>query len=128
MDGEAAARAWIDAWSRAWPARDVDGIAAVYADEARYASHPFRAVETARSYASRAFGEETLLEVRFGEPVVAGDRAAVEYWAVVEADGGQTTVAGASLLRFGADGRVVEHRDYWDQVEGRREPPPWWGR
>jgi hypothetical protein len=30
------------------------------------------------------------------------------------------------VIRFGADGRVVEHRDYWAMEDGRREPPPGW--
>jgi hypothetical protein len=77
---------------------------------------------------SRAFGEESFVEAWFGEPVVAGERAAVEYWAILEAAGAELTIAGAAVLRFDADGRVVEHRDYWDQIDGRREPPPGWGR
>jgi ketosteroid isomerase-like protein len=128
MQTEAAARAWVATWLRAWPNRDVEAIAAMYADDARYASHPFRAPETARSYVSRAFGEESFVEAWFGEPVVAGERAAVEYWAILEAAGAELTIAGAAVLRFDADGRVVEHRDYWDQIDGRREPPPGWGR
>jgi hypothetical protein len=32
------------------------------------------------------------------------------------------TLAGSTFLRFDADGKVIDHRDYWNQVE-RREPP-----
>lgn len=129
MRAEEAVRAWIDAWQRAWPTKDVDTIAARYADGAVYSSHPFRVPETARSYLERAFGEEALSEAHFGEPVVAGDRAAVEYWAVLRSpDAAEITIAGTSFLRFDADGRVVAHRDYWVQVDGRRDPPAGWGR
>jgi len=124
---EAAARRWIEGWLRAWPTRDVDGIAAMYTDDAVYSSHPFRPPETARSYVERAFGEEDLVQAWFGEPVVSDDRAAVEYWAILRADE-ELTIAGAAVLRFDADGRVAEHRDYWDQIAGRREPPAGWGR
>ena len=31
-------------------------------------------------------------------------------------------------IRFSPDGRVAEHRDYWDQLADRREPPAGWGR
>ena len=123
-----AARRWVEGWRRAWPARDVDGIAAMYTDEASYGSHPFREAETARSYAERAFGEEDLVDAWFGDPVVDGDRAAVEYWAVLRPPGGdELTIAGAAFLHFDDDGRVVDHRDYWDQEDGRREPPAGWG-
>ena len=129
MDAATAARAWIEAWQRAWPAEDVDTIASRYADDAVYSSHPFRPAETARSYLERAFGEEALVEARFGEPVVAGDRAAVEYWAVLRPpDGDDFTIAGASFLHFNAEGLVTEHRDCWVQADGSREPPAGWGR
>ena len=55
-----------------------------------------------------------------------GDRAAVDWWAVISLqDGGEQTVAGTSLLRFRADGLVVEQRDAWAEQSGRRELPAW---
>ena len=30
------------------------------------------------------------------------------------------------MLRFDDDGKVVDHRDYWNQAEGRIEPYPGW--
>jgi hypothetical protein len=32
------------------------------------------------------------------------------------------TLAGVTVLRFDDEGRVVDHRDYWNEVD-RREPP-----
>ena len=129
MDVAAAARAWVDTWRRAWPREDVEAIASMYAPGAVYSSHPFREPETARSYVERAFGEETLVEAWFGEPVVGGDRAAVEYWAVLRSPGGgELTIAGAAFLHFDADGRVTDHRDYWVQVDGRNTPREGFGR
>ena len=132
MDTEAAAGAWIEGWKRAWLAEDPDGVAALYADEAVFRTHPFREAQRAsrgaREYAVQAFGDETALDVWFGEPVVGGGRAAVEWWAILEADGGRLlTLAGASVLRFGDDGRCVDQRDYWSMEEGRRERPTPWG-
>ena len=70
-----------------------------------------------------AFAEEDAVECWFGEPVVSGDRAAVEYRALLTYQGREQTLAGTTLLRFAADGRVAEHRDYWAMEEGRRERP-----
>src|SRR5438477_303160 len=42
MDPATAARRWADTWSRAWPQRDVEAIAALYADGAVYRSPAFR--------------------------------------------------------------------------------------
>jgi hypothetical protein len=100
----------------------------MYADGPVYASHPFREPDTARGYAERAFGEAELVQAWFGEPVASGDRAAVEYWAILSSGGRELTLAGSAFLHFGHDGRVIDHRDYWDMQEGRREPLPGWGR
>jgi len=92
-----------------------------------FRSQPFRELEEPAAYAAWAFADEAAADVRFGKPLVAGDRAVVEYWAVSRSgDGREETIAGVSVLRFGADGLVVEQRDYWNTVAGRREPPPGW--
>jgi len=64
--------------------------------------------------------------VRFGEPIVGDDRAAVDWWAVITSDDGQVeTIAGTSLLRFASDGRVAEQRDAWASAPGRLDLPRW---
>jgi len=64
--------------------------------------------------------------VRFGEPVVGDDRAAVDWWAMITSDDGQVeTIAGTSLLRFAPDGRVAEQRDAWASAPGRVDLPRW---
>lgn len=128
MDAVRAARAWVEVWERAWPAADVDAIARLYADHAVFYSHPFRERQGPRDYVAWAFADQAEAECRFGEPVVAGDRAAVAWWGVITAtDGSVETVAGTSLLRFGDDGLVVEQHDAWAGEAGRRELPDWAG-
>jgi ketosteroid isomerase-like protein len=131
MDAETAARAWIEGWTRAWPVRDADAIAALYTEHAVYSSHPFRepyrGTAGVLDYLAQAFADEELVACRFGEPVAFGNRAAVEYWAVLGSHGGEETIAGVSVLRFAPDGRCEEHRDYWALVQGSREAPEGWG-
>lgn len=121
------ANRWRDAWVEAWPRRDVDAIAGLYRPDAAYRSHPLRPAETPRVYLARVFAEEDAIECRFGEPLVTGGRAAVEWWASWVEDGEEITLAGATLLRFGDDGLVTEQVDYW--VDGRGRTPPFegWG-
>jgi hypothetical protein len=69
---------------------------------------------------------EADVECRFGEPIASGDRAAVEWWGSWVEDGKTLTLAGTSVLRFDADGRVVDQRDYWNEVEGREPPYGGW--
>ena len=81
-----------------------------------------------REYVSQAFDEEDEPRVWVGAPVVEGDRTAIEWWAALIENGVETTLAGTSVLRFDDEGLVVEQRDSWNQVDGRREPPDNWGR
>ena len=120
MDTRAVVEAWIDGWTRGWHEADVETIAVLYAEDAVFRSHPFRDPESsARDYVVRAFADEELVECRFGEPVVDGERSAVEYWAILSTSRGEETLAGFVLLRFGPDGLVAEHRDYWSMQAGR---------
>jgi uncharacterized protein (TIGR02246 family) len=130
VDAEAAARAWVEGWSRAWPAGDAELVATLYTEDASFNEHPFReprkGAAGAREYAEWTFGAQADAECRFGEPIVSGDRAAVDWWAIVtDTDGDAETLVGASILRFAADGRVVEQRDVWAAEPGRRELPTW---
>jgi hypothetical protein len=128
MDSRAAAAAWVEAWLEGWKVHDVETVSRRYAPGCAFFSHPFRAAEEPGDYVKRAFDDEDeLIEAHFGEPVVDGDRAAVEYWALLRGDGSDWTLAGTTQLRFDATGLVCEHRDYWALEEGRREPPAWLG-
>lgn len=113
-------------WEAAWPNGDVDAITALYATHAVFVSHPFREQQPPGEYVSWAFGEQSAAECRFGVPIVDGERAAIDWWAVVTAhDGSEQSLAGTSLLRFDAHGLVVEQRDAWGHVDERRELPAW---
>ena len=122
MDTAAAARRWAETWERAWPQFDAGAIAALYADRHSYRAVAFREPTTAPAYLAEQFALESDVECRFGGPIVDGDRAAVEWWASWVENGERLTLAGASVLRFDDEGRVVDHRDYWNHVE-RHEPP-----
>lgn len=124
-----AARRWAATWERSWPAKEVEPIAALYGEGAGYRSSALRDVAPGGpvGYLRREFGVEEDIWCRFGEPIAAGDRAAVEWWASW-IEGGQTlTLAGATVLRFSEEGLVVDHVDYWLQADGRLEPYSGWG-
>ena len=121
MDTEQAIRRWIDGWLRGWRALDAEPVVALYADDCFFLSHPFREHESPRDYVVRAVREEEWAEPWFGEPLVDGDRAAVEWCAFVREDGREVTLAGTSLLRFDAGGQVVEQRDAWAVADGKIE-------
>jgi SnoaL-like protein len=129
MDAEGAALAWSDAWARCWRALDADLLEPVYAPEAVHRSHPFREAGRPLDYARWSLGEEEgQPEVWMGDPIVAGDRAMIEWWACVIENGKEISLAGTSILRFDEDGRVVDQMDYWGQADGHIRPFKGWGR
>ena len=71
----------------------------------------------------QALGEEEDPKVWMSDPIVDGDRASISWWASLREDGADTTLAGTSVMRFDANGLVVEQWDTWNQVGELREPP-----
>ena len=124
METQAAAQRWATTWTRAWPKGDVEAITSLYAESALYRSvafrKPDRGLAGVRRYLSEQFAAESEVECSFGEPIASGDRAAVEWWASWVEEGEPITLAGTTVLRFAADGRVVDHRDYWNSVDQRQ--------
>ena len=114
VDIREAAKRWADVWERGWREHDAAAIAALYAEGAVWRQHPFRAPDP--GYLDRVFAEEESAQCQFGPPIVDGDRAAVPWTAQTKLkDGRSEDLAGASLLRFTADGLVVEEHDYWNE-------------
>lgn len=131
MDAKAAAQRWADTWSRAWPQRDAEAIAALYADTTVYRSPAFRPPDLGlagvrRSYLSEQLPAEKNIECWFGQSIVSGDRAAVEWWASWTEQGQELTYAGVTMLPFDDQGNVVQYRDYDNRVERREPPYPGW--
>ena len=128
MDARLAAQRWADTWATAWMAKDAEAVASLYAEGAAFRSHPFRELQHPRAYAEWAFSEQDAAECWFGTAVVDGNRATVEYWAVVSFEGRDETIAGIAVIRFDDDGFVAEQRDYWNAQAGRHALPDGWGQ
>ena len=131
MDARSAARRWTDTWRRSWVAGDPGPISARYAPAGTYSTEPFRKPYVgpagALEYLVPVLAGESNVEAWFGEPIVDGDRAAVQWWAALVEEGEEVTYAGVSILRFDADGLVLDEWDAWNRSDGRQEPPPGWG-
>jgi len=88
----------------------------------------YRGRDGVREYVSGAFADESEVRAWFGEPIVEGDRASIEWWAALREADEEVTLAGTSVLRFDADGLVTDQRDTWNLTVDRRDPPDGWGR
>ena len=126
MDIRQAARLWAEAWREGWEGLDPEPIMALYASTAIHFTEPFREpsgdADEVRAYVQRVLGEEDDPRVWMAQPIVDGDRAAISWWASLREGGADVTLAGTSVVRFDADGLVVEQWDTWNQVDERREP------
>jgi ketosteroid isomerase-like protein len=116
---EAPVQRWARTWRERWPEHDVEALVELYAEDAVFVAHPFHPATTPREHIEAVVGGDARVEPWFGEPLVDGGRAAVEWRVVIEEAGDAVTYAGTSLLRFGEDGRCVEERAVWMMREGR---------
>jgi uncharacterized protein (TIGR02246 family) len=130
---------WVSSYAQAWLDKDAAAVAELFTADASYQSHPTGAPhlgrDAIRAYWTRATATQRDLDLRFGRPIVAGDRAAVEWWAVMrDPDWGSAraddsvTLPGCLILRFVPGGLCADLREYWNADFGRAVPAPaGWG-
>jgi len=129
-----AAVRWLGALGTAWENADPDAAAALFTADATYSTDPYspprRGRSAIRDYWAGEVAGQRGVAVRFGTPVVDGDRVVAEWWATLsESEDGPTTLAGIVVLRFDADGRCAELREYWMATPWAiAAPQPGWGR
>jgi ketosteroid isomerase-like protein len=124
--------AWLAGYRRAWEEADTAAVLGLFTEDASYRSHPLRPAHAGHdgiaAYWTRVTTDESGVRVRFGDPIVDGDRVAVEWWTTMHEGGRPVTVAGCLLLRFAADGRCQALRECWHETGELLEPSPGWGR
>jgi uncharacterized protein (TIGR02246 family) len=122
---------WVEAYQRAWEAGDTELVLTLFTEDASYRSNPFeephRGHEGIRAYWDGVTSQQRDARVQMGRPYRDGDRVAVEWWTTMESQGEEVTLPGCLLLRFEADGRCSDLREYWNVTGGRVEPFEGWG-
>ncbi|GAA0969004.1 hypothetical protein GCM10009555_015330 [Acrocarpospora macrocephala] len=125
MDPREAAGRFARTWQIGWTTHDTALLAALYADTCVHRSMPFRPVHQGKTelteYLAWSFASEEIVQVRFGEPLVDGRTAAVEFLVHANEDGQPVTLAGCVFVTFDDEGLVTESRDYWHTTEGHVE-------
>ncbi|GIH91681.1 nuclear transport factor 2 family protein [Planobispora siamensis] len=128
MDVHEAALRWTQVWTTGWVQKDTEAIVACQAEDGVHWSTPFSSPHQGRAglrkYLQEAFASEVEpTQARFAIPLVRGDRAAAEYWALCRYASGPLTISGCTMLRFNAEGLVIESRDY-SYVKPGHQPFP----
>jgi hypothetical protein len=114
------------AWFASLSTASLAQIDTVYHDDAAF-SDPFqqvRGLAAIRAVYEKMF--RSLADPRFsiGEVIADRERAFVTWDFSFAVLGRAQQIHGGSWLRLAADGRIVEHRDYWDAAEGVYEKLP----
>jgi len=123
---------WLDDYRTAWVERDPEAAAALFTEDAVYQEQPYeepyRGREGVREYWTKVTATQSDIRLNYGTPIVAGDRAAVEWWVTLKNDGFELSLAGEFYLVFDeASGLVRVLREYWHFGEGARTPGAGWG-
>jgi len=122
---------WLDAYCKAWVERDADAAAALFTEDATYAEQPYQDAfvgrKGVREYWARVTATQSNVEIRYGTPITVGNRTAVEWWTTLENGGVPITLAGAFVLTFDESGLCRTLREYWQFVEGTKQPKGGWG-
>ena len=122
---------WIESYRQAWESGDSHAAAALFSDDARYWSSPFRDPHVGRAgvleYWSGATGTQSDTRVVMGTPLVDGSHVAVEWWASFREDGDPITLPGVLLLAFGRDGLCTLLRENWCYEPVTEQPFDGWG-
>jgi ketosteroid isomerase-like protein len=118
---EQAVAAWLDGYSRAWKTYDPEQIGELFSEDAVYFDNPFDEPVRGREAIVASWledpDEEGTYEGRYRPVLVAGDQAVANgYSRYLNGDGGVVKeFDNLLLLRFDADGRCVEYREWYMQ-------------
>lgn len=126
MIDRSGARAWTEALRAGWADGDARAIGDLFTEAVAYRTSPFEPpLQGRRAVVDHWRGElsgQDLVDVAFAEPLIDGDRVAVEWWAVVSKAGAETTDSGALVLEF--TGSLCSRlHEYWMLSEGRVDLP-----
>lgn len=107
----------------------LDALCALYADDARF-KDPFNDVRgpaALRAIFAHMFRALDAPRFEIREAIVQGDQCFLTWdfrFRMKRFGRGEQCIHGGSHLRFGADGRIALHRDYWDAAEELYEKLP----
>ena len=124
MDEQAVA-AWLDGYSRAWGTYDPEQIGALFSEDAEYHYDPFQQPVRGRDAIVADWLQDRdqagTYEGRYRPVLVAGDQAVARgYSRYFDTNGAvRDEYDNLFLLRFDADGRCAEYREWY-----MRKPEP----
>ena len=124
---------WVETYLRAWRDKDDVAVGRLFTADAVYQEIPgdetrtFVGRRAIREYWRTITAGQSDVTTHYGEPLIQGDRAAVELWVSLRVNGNWLTLVETNVLYFAPTGQVRRNVEYWIPREGRFDPPPGWG-
>jgi SnoaL-like domain len=130
---------WMQGYLQAWETRDADAVVKLFTPNGVYQSIPGVANQTfvgrkaIHKYWFNVTRPQSLIHGIQGQPVVTGDRAAIEIWVtfrdpVYNPKGKHMiTLLETNVVTFVRSGLASKNVEYWNIIPGVHSPPPGWG-
>lgn len=115
--------AWLEAYGRAWEARDPAAAAHLYADEGTYQVTPFLEPMRGRAAILEYWKHvaQTEEDIRFGYEILAvtEERGIARWWAsfVRVPPGLKTKLDGIFVIAFDGEGKCTSLREWWHKEQ-----------
>jgi SnoaL-like domain len=131
---------WMQGYLQAWETRDADAVVKLFTPGGVYQSIPGVASQTfvgrkaIHKYWFDVTRPQSMIHGIQGEPIVTGNRAAIEIWVtfrdpVYNPKGKHMiTLLETNVVTFVKSGLASKNVEYWNIIPGVHSPPPGWGR
>jgi hypothetical protein len=126
---------WLQGYRRIWVDRDESRelLEQLFSEDAtirprviRSLEPPYTGLSVIETYIRQVLPQVEIQLMEYAEPIVDGDRSAVETWLYGSIFGKVVTEAMCTVLRFTSDGRCTDLRDYAHAADGIEPPYPGW--
>jgi hypothetical protein len=127
VEANESAQRFVTRYGETWEAWDIEGFIELFDPAITYVAHPDEIVDgksALRRYVEKEQEAQGDVRVRMGRPLVEGDRVMAEFW--VQA-GDDASIAGCLIANLDPHGVCTAFREYWFDLEGRREAFEGWG-
>jgi hypothetical protein len=130
---------WMQGYLHAWETRDADAVVKLFTVNGVYQSIPgvssqtFVGRKAIHKYWVDVTRPQSMIHGIQGQPVVSGDRAAIEIWVtfrdpVYNPKGKHMiTLLETNVVTFVKSGLASKNVEYWNIIPGVHSPPPGWG-
>jgi len=121
------AEQFVRRYGETWETWDIDGFVELFDATVTYVAHPDEVIDgrtALRHYVEKEREAQGEVRVRMGRPLVEDDRLMAEFWVLAGED---ASIAGCLIAHLDRHGVCTAFREYWFDLEDRREPFDGWG-